>query len=112
MQQVIHGIPVRGRLIDSHTRCVHYPSPLDIIAIRFRCCQTYYPCFLCHQEDADHPPQVWPQAEWETRAVLCGACGHEMTIHAYLMSDYRCPFCAARFNPGCSRHYPLYFDVD
>lgn len=108
--RTVHGIPVRGRHLDSSTRCFHYHSELDIVAIKFRCCQTYYACFFCHEEEARHPPQKWPRAEWTTRAVLCGACGHEMTIHAYLFSAFRCPSCHARFNPRCARHFSWYFE--
>jgi hypothetical protein len=34
---------VFGKTVDEHTRCVHYATELDIIAIRFACCDRYYP---------------------------------------------------------------------
>jgi uncharacterized CHY-type Zn-finger protein len=108
----IHGVDVKGALVDSQTRCAHYASALDIIAIKFPCCDTYYPCYQCHQEVADHPPQVWPRSRFHERAVLCGACGYELTVEEYLNCAYQCPKCRAHFNPGCGSHYHLYFETD
>jgi uncharacterized CHY-type Zn-finger protein len=102
-------IEVKGHTVDEHTRCVHYHSPKDIIAIRMKCCNEYYPCINCHNETADHAAAVWPADEFDTKGVLCGACGNEMTIKDYLQSNHQCPFCKADFNPGCSNHYHLYF---
>ena len=101
---------VKGKTIDAHTRCVHYHSPLDIIAIKMKCCDTYYPCIFCHQEDAGHNAEVWPKTEFQTTAILCGACNTAMTINEYLHSNYSCPFCKAAFNPGCSNHNHFYFE--
>ncbi|RYY64053.1 MAG: hypothetical protein EOO12_10725 [Chitinophagaceae bacterium] len=102
---------VKGKPVDAQTRCVHYQSPLDVIAIRFKCCGDYYPCIHCHDETVGHPVQRWPEAEWSTRAVLCGVCRHELTIREYFDSAYACPSCGAAFNPGCRNHNHLYFDV-
>ena len=103
-------IDVKGETVDNQTRCVHYHSDLDIIAIKFKCCNEYYPCFTCHAETADHAPQTWDKNDSKILAVLCGACQQEMTIHQYLNSSSVCPFCQAAFNPKCSNHYHLYFD--
>lgn len=89
---------------------MHYRTALDIVAIRFACCREYYPCHLCHAETTDHPAAQWPVAERDERAVLCGACGHELTIADYLRAD-ACPVCASGFNPGCRLHTHLYFEV-
>lgn len=43
------------------------------------------------------------------RAILCGACGYELTIQEYMDSGYLCPHCGAGFNPGCRNHYDFYF---
>ena len=102
---------VKGQTIDSHTRCVHYHSPLDVIAIKFKCCREYYPCYSCHQEEAGHAPGVWQKSEFDTKAILCGMCYNELTIQQYLDSNSRCPFCSAPFNQGCSKHYHLYFEM-
>ena len=111
MTDKIH-IEVKGKLVDDTTRCIHYHSPLDIIALRMKCCNEYYACIQCHQEETTHPALVWGADEFDTKAVLCGACNTEMSITTYLNSNNQCPFCKSNFNPLCSNHYPLYFDMD
>ncbi|HWD49230.1 MAG TPA: CHY zinc finger protein [Rhizomicrobium sp.] len=101
---------VCGVDVDSETRCKHWHSPRDIIAIRMKCCGAYYACKDCHDQLAGHAPQVWPKSEWDTKGVLCGACGSELSIAAYLGCDSRCPACAADFNPGCAIHHHFYFE--
>ncbi|MFN8690592.1 MAG: CHY zinc finger protein [Cyclobacteriaceae bacterium] len=104
-------IVVHGKVIDEQTRCEHYHSPADIIAIKFKCCREYYPCFECHTEAADHPVQTWPKHEFDTLAILCGACNTELSIAQYLNSGHQCPACQAPFNPRCQNHYHLYFQI-
>ncbi|MGN8026832.1 CHY zinc finger protein [Microbacterium sp. 22242] len=99
---------VRGRVVDEQTRCVHYRTELDIVAIRFACCGEYYPCHLCHEETAGHAAQRWPGDARATKAVLCGACGAELSIAEYVATT-SCPCCSAAFNPGCALHEHLYF---
>ena len=101
---------VRGLDLDPQTRCRHYHGALDIIAIKMNCCGVYYACKDCHVELADHEISVWPRAQWNSKALLCGACGNELTINEYLQSESRCPACSAGFNPGCRNHYHLYFE--
>ncbi|WP_164232759.1 CHY zinc finger protein [Microbacterium hydrocarbonoxydans] len=101
--------PVLGAVIDGMTRCVHYRTPVDIVAIRFACCGDYYPCHRCHEEAAGHPARQWPVAERGTRAVLCGACGAELAIVEYLGAS-GCPRCGAAFNERCALHAHLYFE--
>jgi uncharacterized CHY-type Zn-finger protein len=101
---------VCGIDLDPQTRCAHYRSMLDVIAIKMKCCGVYYACKECHEAMADHSIAVWPKEEWEQLVVLCGACGHEMSIKQYMASGDRCPACAAAFNPGCRRHYQFYFE--
>jgi len=103
-------IEVKGKPVDDQTRCEHYHSPLDIIAIKFKCCDDYFPCYQCHQETVDHNPLVWPKDELDTKAVLCGVCKHELTINEYVNSQNYCPNCKSGFNPGCGNHYHLYFE--
>jgi uncharacterized CHY-type Zn-finger protein len=105
----IHGVEVKGKLKDEHTRCDHYHTEKDIIAIKFPCCSVYYPCFQCHDETADHPAEAWEASAFSEKAVLCGNCGHRLAIHEYLRSGYQCPECGADFNPGCGNHSHLYF---
>lgn len=102
---------IKGKTVDEQTRCVHYHSPLDIIAIKFKCCDQYYPCYQCHEEEAGHSAQVWKKEEWGKLAILCGQCQKELTIHQYMSSGSECLYCKAPFNPNCSRHYHLYFEA-
>jgi len=101
---------LKGQLTDHQTRCVHYHSDRDIVAIRFRCCNTYYPCHKCHEEVAGHQALTWPKALYHRLAVLCGACKNQLTILQYLACGHKCPFCGAAFNPNCAGHYHLYFE--
>jgi len=105
----MNKIKVNGKLLDDETRCEHYHSPLDIIAIKFKCCEKYYPCYQCHQETTDHPAKLWEKEERDTKAVLCGVCRSEFTIKEYMNSNDQCPNCRSAFNPNCSKHYHLYF---
>lgn len=109
MIRTIHGEEVRGRNVDTETRCAHWRSDLDIIAIRFKCCGEWYPCYDCHAELAGHPAEIWPEEEFDTLAILCGACGRQLAISEYLQSGSVCPECGGLFNPGCENHYHLYF---
>jgi uncharacterized CHY-type Zn-finger protein len=103
---------VRGVGLDGQTRCAHYNTPLDVIAIKMRCCGLYYACKDCHEELAGHAIEVWPRNEWEQPAVLCGACGTELSVQKYMGCGDACPACGARFNPGCRKHYHFYFDME
>ena len=100
---------VRGVNLDPQSRCEHYRGPYDIVAIKMKCCGVYYACKECHQTLADHPIEVWPRSEWTEHAVLCGACGYQMSIEQYMASGYKCPACNVAFNPGCRRHSQFYF---
>jgi uncharacterized CHY-type Zn-finger protein len=102
---------VRGVEVDAETRCVHWRSAVDIVAIKMRCCGVYWACKDCHEALAGHAIAVWGRGEWDARAVLCGACGVEMTIREYLGCEAKCPSCAAAFNPRCSNHFHLYFEM-
>lgn len=107
---IIHGHNVEGNVIDNQTRCAHYHQAEDVIAIKFKCCETYYPCYKCHQEEADHQAELWAKAEFDAKAILCGVCGTELSITEYLNRNATCPHCQAAFNPGCKRHRHLYFE--
>ena len=104
-------VSLRGVDVDAETRCVHWNDDVDVIALRFACCETYYPCFECHEETTDHESQRWPQADFDEPAVLCGVCREELTVHEYLDCGDSCPNCGAAFNPGCREHYHLYFEI-
>jgi uncharacterized CHY-type Zn-finger protein len=101
---------VLGPVVDDMTRCVHYRTEVDIVAIRFACCNEYYPCHRCHEETADHAAQQWRLSERDREAVLCGACGSELTIASYLATT-ECPNCRSPFNERCRLHTHLYFET-
>jgi len=96
--------------VDDQTRCIHYQTSLDVIAVKFACCGEYYPCHLCHAETTDHPAQQWPLSKRGNKAVLCGVCRAELAIAEYLEAE-TCPRCDAAFNPGCKLHAEFYFEV-
>lgn len=108
---LVHGIKVFGTEVDKETRCKHYHSKVDIIAIKFPCCDSYYPCYECHEENAGHPAARWGRHQLDERAILCGVCGHQLTIREYVSGGSACPACQAVFNEGCRNHYHLYFDL-
>ncbi len=97
--------------MDEQTRCVHYHSALDIVAIQFKCCERYYACYECHEESESHDATRWRPADLEQRALLCGACKGTLTIADYLSCNFTCTSCRASFNPGCANHHDLYFSL-
>ena len=101
---------IYGKPVDEQTRCVHYRTHKDVIAVKFNCCGNYYPCFRCHEECSDHPVKLWPEDQWQERAILCGVCRTELSIVEYRAST-RCPACSSEFNEACSSHAHLYFDT-
>ena len=104
-------LKIKGKPIDEFTRCVHYHNEFDVMAIKFKCCLEFYPCFECHEETANHPAEVWPKSQWNENAVLCGRCKRVMSILDYLESSKECIHCNGAFNPECANHYHLYFDM-
>lgn len=94
-----------------NTGCNHYKSSLDIVSIRFKCCNKYFACYSCHKEKADHPAQKWKFEEFHTKAILCGLCGFECSISEYLLGNFFCLSCKAPFNPNCKKHWNLYFSI-
>ena len=108
-QQRVFDRKVFGLQIDNETRCAHYHGENDIIAIKFKCCGQWFACHACHSALAGHEAQVWPEMELDQRLLLCGGCGHELTALEYFACESKCPGCHRSFNPGCTRHYHLYF---
>lgn len=103
-------VPLRGCRVDPYTRCAHYDGATDVIAIRFACCDVYYPCFKCHRATTSHAPTRLPAAQKQEAALLCGVCARTLSAAAYLGADHTCPHCEAAFNPGCAAHHDRYFD--
>ncbi|WP_308726731.1 CHY zinc finger protein [Clavibacter sp. VKM Ac-2542] len=104
----VDALVVRGPAIDAETRCIHYGSALDVVALRAPCCDAWYPCHLCHAAIADHPLEVIPRSAHHLPAALCGVCRATMSVPEYLAAE-ACPSCGAAFNPGCAAHAHLYF---
>ena len=107
----MHQETIYGLLVDDQTRCQHYHSPVDIIAIQFRCCGRFYPCYQCHEACESHPMERWKPHEFDTKAILCGVCRHKMSISEY-MAATACPSCGSMLNTGCKKHFHIYFGVE
>jgi uncharacterized CHY-type Zn-finger protein len=107
---LVHGRAVPAVDVDEETRCAHYGTERDVVAIRLPCCGTFYPCHLCHAAVADHDAERWPIDRRGEPAVLCGAWGAEVAIQEYL-GVTGCPACETRFNPGCADHYGRYVET-
>jgi uncharacterized CHY-type Zn-finger protein len=102
---------IHGPTVDHQTRCKHYHTWVDIVAIKMKCCGKYYPCYKCHNEFEDHAIIRWQEKEFDEYAIVCGVCNTELTIRQYKWANY-CPYCHSRFNDGCGKHYDLYFEVE
>lgn len=104
---------VKGIQVGPNTQCLHWHSDRDVVAIKFKCCQSFYACFECHAKTTNHPPQVWPRKEFqeEKGVVLCGKCGQLYSIQEYLECGNQCVSCGCLYNPGCRLHYHLYFEA-
>lgn len=101
---------IHGQTVDAQSRCVHYRSAVDVVAIKFFCCGRFYPCHQCHSAGETHAARLWPADRWAEHAILCGVCRGTLSI-----ADYRaataCPSCGSAFNDGCRAHAHLYFDL-
>jgi uncharacterized CHY-type Zn-finger protein len=105
------AVPLRGVAVDPEARCGHWDDPVDVVALRFDCCETYYPCDACHDAATDHEAEPWPCDRFDEPAVLCGVCGATLSAREYLDCDDACPRCGADFNPGCRKHRDRYFEA-
>ena len=103
---------IAGIDLDPETRCAHYRSALDIVAIKMKCCGVYYACKECHDALAGHEIEVWPRGEWDQAAIFCGVCRAELSVREYLECSDKCPNCSSPFNPGCHKHRHYYFEAD
>jgi uncharacterized CHY-type Zn-finger protein len=105
-------VSLRGVAVDADTRCAHYDDAVDVVALRFLCCDSFYPCFRCHEAVTDHDPERVDGDSFDEPSVLCGVCEATLSVRAYLDCEDTCPACGAAFNPGCRRHRDRYFAVD
>ncbi|WP_084599276.1 CHY zinc finger protein [Pontibacillus chungwhensis] len=104
-------LKIFGQIVDEETRCVHYHTSKDVVAIKFYCCRTYYPCYKCHDETCEHPIRRWPKTKFEETAILCGHCQSQFSINTYLSAPFTCPHCKHAWNEGCALHYHIYFEA-
>ena len=91
---------INGLLVDDQSRCQHYHSSLDHVALK---------CYQCHDALEDHSFRAYPCQLKQDKVLICGVCRHEMTIEEY-QEVRACPNCHSAFNPACSKHYDIYFE--
>ncbi len=108
---LVGNIHVFGVGLNKYTGCIHHHSTVDIVAIKFRCCNLYYACYLCHQAISQHVSEKWQRKDFKCASILCGRCGWELTIEEYMDCESCCTQCGALFNRGCQNHWHLYFEV-
>lgn len=104
----VHGVALRGLLVDRQSRCEHYAGPTDVVALQPACCPDYWACRRCHDALAGHEAVPAPVDDARREPALCGVCGRRMPTQEYLGTE-SCPACGAGFNPGCRLHRHLYF---
>src|SRR5260370_35494239 len=92
-------LEIIGLDVDYQTRCEHSASALDVLALRFKCCEAYYACVECHDALAGHEVKVWGKLDHDAKILLCGACRTEFTIRTLLRCNDRCPNCNTAVNP-------------
>lgn len=100
---------IYGLTVDNETRCIHYHSFVDIVAIKFACCQKFYPCYQCHDACENHGIGRWEPTQFNEHAIMCGICKTTLSIHDYMTTQH-CPTCQHLFNAGCQKHYHIYFN--
>lgn len=108
--KLIKNAKIHGRVIDNETRCIHYQTRADVVAIKFQCCQKFYPCYQCHNESENHPISLWRKTDYQEQAILCGVCKAKLTISEYINAG-QCPRCEVIFNSNCLQHFHLYFEI-
>ncbi len=102
---VIWGVELRRH---GESRCTHWHSELDVLAIQAACCRKFYACAACHDACEDHSLRPWPSStSVEQSALLCGVCRHSYSIQEYISGTEPpcCPACGASMNPGCKLHW-------
>ncbi|MGN0728129.1 CHY zinc finger protein [Treponema sp.] len=99
------GGKIHGKLTDQQGRCIHYNSPLDVIANKCSVCKKFYACYKCHDESEDHRFSAVSDDEKDT--VMCGVCGRTFSYREYSALSF-CPGCKSRFNPRCALHKNIY----
>ena len=101
-------VQAHGLLVDDESRCVHYHSDKDIVALQCNECQKYYACYQCHNALEDHTFSPYPLRLKQNKPILCGSCKTTLTYEEYTEKG-NCPHCKAAFNPACQSHHLYYF---
>ena len=101
-------VQAQGLLVDDESRCVHYHSEKDIVALQCYECKKYYACYQCHDTLESHVFSPYPLILKEARPILCGSCKTLLSYEEYTEKG-TCPFCNAQFNPACQKHHSIYF---
>lgn len=99
---------IYGELLDHESRCRHYHTVLDIVALKCWSCRRYYACYQCHDQFECHDFTPYPRTRKEDKVVICGVCHKEMSIASYEEAS-ACPRCGSAFNPACHKHKEIYF---
>lgn len=102
---LVWGVGLRRH---GESRCAHWNSELDVLAIQAPCCQKFYACASCHDACENHSFNPWPSStSLEQNALLCGVCRHSYSIREYIngTESPSCPACGASMNPGCKLHW-------
>ena len=64
-----------GMEVDAQTRCVHWRSAVDIVAIKMACCGVYWACKDCHEALAGHAIAVWGRGSGMRGRFCAGLAG-------------------------------------
>ena len=88
-------------MLSEKTRCEHWHSALDILALKAACCNRFYACHSCHSACEEHDWLPWPaDTSLDMMGLLCGACSKTFSLKQYLSGSSKCPHCDSPFNPG------------
>lgn len=85
-------VEAQGFLVDKQTRCIHYHSKLDIIALQCYDCKKYYACYWCHDSLENHIFEPYPLSLIQDKPILCGVCLKLLTYKQYKESLSVAPF--------------------
>lgn len=96
---------IYGIKIDQQSRCIHYHTKNDIVALMCRQCQKFYACYKCHDELNNHTFR--PVYANQVHNILCGNCRSLLKYNQYKLNY--CPYCQHSFNPKCIIHHSIYF---
>ncbi|WP_105956605.1 CHY zinc finger protein [Apilactobacillus quenuiae] len=96
---------IYGIKVDSQSRCIHYHTKNDIVALMCQQCHKFYACYKCHDELNNH--KFKPVKINQAKNILCGNCQTLLTYTQYKLNY--CPYCQHRFNPKCIIHQSIYF---